>query len=137
MTGTLPSIGKPRTSKTRPRVASPTGTVIGAPVSLDGAAAGKAVGRGHGDRPDPVVAEVLLDLADEGLLPVALEFDGVEDRRQLTGRELDVDDRAGDLDDAAEAGVLGVVGGRHVVGCLLFSAFSAPGRRLRSRSFRG
>ncbi len=33
LTGPLPSIGWPRTSKTRPRVASPTGTVIAAPVS--------------------------------------------------------------------------------------------------------
>ncbi len=32
-TGPLPSIGWPRTSNTRPRVGSPTGTVIGAPVS--------------------------------------------------------------------------------------------------------
>ncbi len=64
-TGPLPSIGLPRTSKTRPRVTSPTGTLIGAPVSRPRRAAGQAVGRGHGHRADPVVAEVLLDLADQ------------------------------------------------------------------------
>ena len=44
-------------------------------------AAGQAVGRGHGDGADPVVAEVLLDLADERLLALALDLDGVVDRR--------------------------------------------------------
>ena len=34
LTGPFPSIGWPRTSNTRPRVDSPTGTVIGAPVSM-------------------------------------------------------------------------------------------------------
>ena len=63
--------------------------------------AGEAVGRRHRDRPDPVVAEVLLDLADEVVLPVAGDRHRVVDRGQLPGRELDVDDRAGDLDDPA------------------------------------
>ena len=77
------------------------GTVIGPPVSTDGDAAGEPVGRGHRDGADPVVAEVLLDLADERVLALALDLDRVVDRRQLAGRELDVDDRAGDLDDPA------------------------------------
>src|SRR5919109_1172544 len=89
-TGPLLSIGRPRTSNTRPSVASPTGTEIGAPVS-HGDAPRQAVGRGHRHRPDPVVAEVLLDLADERVLTLALDLDGVQDRRQLAGRELDVD----------------------------------------------
>ena len=55
-------------------------------------AAREAVGRGHGHGAHPVVAEVLLDLADERILALALDLDGVVDGRQLAGRELDVDD---------------------------------------------
>ncbi len=59
----------------RPSVASPTGTVIGPPVSITSAAALEAVRRVHRHRAHPVVAEVLLHLADElaGLaVPVAV-----------------------------------------------------------------
>ena len=55
----------------RPSVASPTGTVIGPPVSITSAPR-EAVGRVHRDRAHAVVAEVLLDLADEQLLPAAM-----------------------------------------------------------------
>ena len=79
-------------------------------------AAGEPVGRGHRDRADPVVAEVLLDLADERLQPLALDLDGVVDARQPAGRELDVHDGAGDLDDSADRGRCG---SRHVGWCLL------------------
>ena len=81
-------------------------------------AAGEAVGRGHRDGADPVVAEVLLDLADERLLARALDLDGVVDAGQLAGRELDVHDGSGDLDDSAGRGRCG---GRHVGGasCVL------------------
>jgi hypothetical protein len=51
-----------------PSVDSPTGTVIGRPCRGRDAA-GETVGRGHGHGPDPVVAEVLLDLADRRLQP--------------------------------------------------------------------
>ena len=54
----------PMTLMRRPSVASPTGTVIGAPVSMDLGAAREAVGGVHGDGADLVVAEVLLHLAD-------------------------------------------------------------------------
>ena len=120
----LLSIGRPRTSNTRPSVASPTGTVIGAPVSRTGDAAGEPVGRRHRHGADPVVAEVLLDLAHERILALALDLDGVEDLGQLAGGELDVDDGSGDLDDPARR-----VGGgdRHGVGCLL--------RPVRQRAF--
>ena len=53
----------------RPSVASPTGTVIGAAGVDDLGAAGEAVGRVHRDRAHAVVAEVLLDLADERARP--------------------------------------------------------------------
>ena len=59
------STGSPRTFHTRPSVTFPTGTEIGSPVSSDVDAARQAVGRVHGDRAHPVVAEVLLDLRDE------------------------------------------------------------------------
>ncbi len=52
----------------RPSVASPTGTVIGAPVSIDLETAGEPVGRVHRDRAHAVVAEVLLHLAHEHAL---------------------------------------------------------------------
>ena len=56
----------------RPSVSLPTGTVIGPPVSITSCAALQAVGRVHRDRAHAVVAEVLLDLADQGLLGAAL-----------------------------------------------------------------
>jgi hypothetical protein len=113
----LPSIALPRTSKTRPRVTSPTGTLIGPPVSWTAVPRGEAVGRRHRDRADPVVAEVLLDLADQRQIAFALDLDRVVDRGKPAGRELDVDDRSGDLDHLAGGG--GGGGGRHGVRCLL------------------
>ena len=49
----------------RPSVSSPTGTVIGPPVSITSSPRAQAVGRVHRDRADAVVAEVLLHLADQ------------------------------------------------------------------------
>ena len=49
----------------RPSVASPTGTVIGAPVSITSSAPREPVGGVHRHRAHAVVAEVLLDLAHE------------------------------------------------------------------------
>jgi hypothetical protein len=67
----------------------------------------QAVGRGHGHGAHPVVAEVLLDLAHQGVA-VALDADRVEDPRQPAGRELDVHHRPGDLDHPAN-GLLGLL----------------------------
>ncbi len=61
------SIGSPSRLKMRPSVAVPTGTEIGAPVSMTSAPRRQAVGRVHRDRADAVVAEELLHLADERL----------------------------------------------------------------------
>ena len=58
----------------RPRVLSPTGTEIGAPVSRTGAATCQTVGCVHGDRADAVIAEVLLDL--EGQRGCIAAFNG-------------------------------------------------------------
>ena len=68
---------------------------------LRGRAAGQTVCGGHGDAADPVIAQMLLDLADDLDAVAAHDFYGVVDARQPSGREFDVDDRAGDLDHAA------------------------------------
>ena len=104
-------------------------------------AAGQAVGRRHRHGADPVVAQVLLDLADERR-PFALDLDGVVDRRQLAGWELDVDDGSGDLDHPARPGGCG---GRHGsssaswvrLARLAGLRSSGLARPTRSRSFRG
>ena len=64
-TGPRPSIGSPSRLKTRPSVSLPTGTLTGPPVSTTGMPADQAVGRAQGHAPDPVAAEVLLDLAGQ------------------------------------------------------------------------
>ena len=66
-----------------------------------------AVGRLHRDRADAVLAQVLLDLDDdvERLASVfrrRLDVQGVVNRGQVPGLELDVHDRPDDLDDAAD-----------------------------------
>src|SRR3546814_7408651 len=68
----------------------------------DGLAAGRAVGRVHGDRADGVLAEVLRDFEDEPVA-VVVGFERVQNRGELTG-ELDVEDGADDLCDAARGG---------------------------------
>ena len=74
-------------SCTRPSVAGPTGTEIGAPVSIDRHAAPHAVGRLHRDRAHAVLAEMLLDLGDDVDASAASarlgdDADGVVDRGQ-------------------------------------------------------
>ena len=96
-------------------------------------AACQAVGGGHRHGAHPVVAEVLLDLADERLA-LAQDLDRVEDRRQLAGRELDVDDRAGDGDHVAD-GAFGAGLGCAVATAMLVSS-SVSGVRTRSRRWR-
>src|SRR3546814_14944489 len=61
-----------------------------------------AVGRVHRDRADGVLAEVLRDFEDE-TVAVVVGFERVQNRGELTG-ELDVDDGAADLCDAARGG---------------------------------
>jgi peptide chain release factor 1 len=103
------------------------------PGVADRDAAGETVRGGHRDAADPVVAQVLLDLADERLAALAEDLDRVEDRGQLACGELDVDHRTGDLDDPA--GRFGSCGGGCHRGVSLL--VSAAGRRSRSRSSRG
>ncbi len=82
-------------------MASPTGTVIGWPVSITSTPLREAVGGFHGDGAHLVVAEVLLHLADHLVLALAdADLEGVVDGRDLV-REPDVDDRPDHLDDCA------------------------------------
>jgi hypothetical protein len=89
--------------------------------------AGQTVGGRHGHGADPVVAEVLLHFADDLDSVAAHDLDGVEDPRQLAGRELDVDDRAGDLDHTADGRAGSSLGGcRHrCVGASWFRRLAA------------
>ncbi len=69
-------------------------------------AALQAVGRLHRDRAHAVLAEVLLDLDDDVDVLIGAgwprDAHGVVDRGQVAAGELDVDDRADDLDDFAD-----------------------------------
>ena len=98
-TGPFSSTGSPMTLRMRPRVPSPTGTEIGAPVSLTDGAADEAVGRVHRDGADGDLAEVLGDLEHEALA-VVVGLERVQDLGQVAF-ELDVDDRADDLGNLA------------------------------------
>ena len=84
----------------RPSVSGPTGTVIGAPVSVTWLAAHQAVGRVHGDGAHGVLAEMLRHFEHQALALV-LGVQRVQDRRQLAV-ELHVDDGAHDLGDRAD-----------------------------------
>ena len=72
-------------------------------VAHDGAA-DQAVGGLHADAAHPALADLLGDLGGTVIgraLELDVHLDGVVDLGQRVGRELDVDDRAGDRDDAA------------------------------------
>ena len=89
------------TLRMRPRVASPTGTEIGPPVSVTVAAADQAVGGVHGDGAHGRLAEVLGDLEHQALA-VVVGLERVQDLGQVV-LELHVDDRADDLGDLADS----------------------------------
>ena len=59
------STGSPSRSNTRPRQASPTGTLMGPPVSTAFDTADKAVGGGHGNAADDAIADMLGNLDDQ------------------------------------------------------------------------
>ena len=93
----------------------PTGTEIGAPVSRMLHPALQAVGRAEGDGADAAAAEVLGDLAPEGVgARLAehgarhLDAEGVIDQGQVLLRELGVQRGADDLRHFAVVGVLNV-----------------------------
>ena len=72
---------------------------------------GQSVGRLHADRPHAAAAELLGDLGEHGdrlALDGDVELQGGVDLRQRVRWELDVDDGAGDADDATFAGSLSI-----------------------------
>jgi hypothetical protein len=94
-------------------------------------AADQAVGGLHRDGAHQVVAQVLGDLQGERLREVTerhLDGQGVVQLGNLVARELDVDDGAGDADDAADPGlsVGGVGGGGHQLSLPVLTRASAP-----------
>ena len=100
------------TLKTLPLVTSPTGTEIGAPVSRTSWPRTRPSVGFKRDRADEVVAEVLGDLERDLVRLVAdgdRRLQRVVDAGDGVVRELDVDDRAGDPGDAADAGGLRLV----------------------------
>ena len=115
------SIASPITLKMRPSVRSPTGTLIGPPVSVRRRAAAEAVGGVHGDGAHATVAEVLLHLRHElGGAAVAVaqvDLERVVDRGQVPVLERDVEHDALDLDDAAGLGVSHVSGSLEELRC--------------------
>ncbi len=78
-------------------------------------AALEAVGRLHADDPHAAVTDLLRDLGDDrdrDAFELGVHLDGEVDLGQRVGRELDVDDRAGDGDDAAVLQRLGILAAR-------------------------
>ena len=84
----------------RPSVSSPTGTEIGAPVSVHFLAAHQALGGVHRDGAHGVLAEMLRDFEHQAVAAV-LGLERVQDRRQVI-LELHVDDGADDLGDLSD-----------------------------------
>ena len=81
-TGPSSSTGSPMTLMMRPSMPGPTGTEIGAPVSIDLLAAHQALGRVHGDAAHGVLAEMLGDFEHQPVA-VVVGLERVEDRRQV------------------------------------------------------
>ena len=98
-------------------------------------AALQAVGRLQADGPHAAVADLLRDLGGDGdrlALELDVHLEREVDLGQRVGRELDVDDRAGDRDDATvlQRRSLGGVGGHgHVRLLWLGDQWSARARR--------
>ena len=70
--GPASSTGSPMTFMMRPRVPSPTGTAIGAPVSVTPCPRTSTLGRVHGDAADDVLAELLRHFEDEAVALVVV-----------------------------------------------------------------
>ena len=97
--GPASSTGSPMTFMMRPSVPSPTGTEIGAPVSVTSCPRTRPFGNVHRDAAHGVLAEMLRDFEHEAVAVVG-RLQRVEDRRQFA-LELHVDDGADHLGDAA------------------------------------
>ncbi len=115
LTGPRPSIGSPIRLNTRPSVALPDGhRHRGAGIDAF-LAADHAVGAAQGDAADAAAAQVLLHFAGEvdlDPLVLAVDLDGVVDRRQMGFGEFDVERRADHLGYVANAFRGGLMVGR-------------------------
>ena len=114
----------------RPSVSAPTGTVIGAPVSIDLLAAHQTFGRVHGDDAHGVLAEMLGDFEHQPVAAV-LGLQRVQDRRQMPV-ELHVDDGADDLAHLAGAPSARMAGLVAVAVTVSAAAFLARGAAARA-----
>ena len=83
----------------RPRVSSPTGTVIGRTGVVNNLTADQTFGRVHGDRADGVFTEVLRNFENEAVAEI-VGFQRVQNLRQNTTIEGNVDNGADNLADA-------------------------------------
>ncbi len=92
LTGPASSTGSPMTLMMRPSVSSPTGTMIGEPVSTTSWPRTRPSGAVHGDRAHGILAEMLRYLENQAVAMV-LGFQRIQNRRQMSV-ELYVDDRA-------------------------------------------
>ena len=101
----LPSTGSPTTFRMRPRHSAPTGIEIGAPVFLTSMPRTRPSVESIAIARTEPLAEVLRHLEHQVVGLVADRRVGQRERgqqrRQLAGRELDVDDRADDLGNLA------------------------------------
>ena len=82
-TGPLPSMGWPSTLKTRPSVASPTGTVIGPPVSRASVPRARPSVVVMATARTQLLPRCCCTSQTSGSLALALDLDRVEDGRQL------------------------------------------------------
>ena len=108
-TGPASSTGSPMTFMMRPSVPLPTGTMMGAPVSRHGLAAGQALGRVHRDAAHRVDSPSCWATSSTRRCAVVVGLERVQDLGQVAV-ELHVDDGADHLRDPA--GRVGADGGR-------------------------
>ena len=106
-TGPSSSTGSPMTLSTRPSVASPTGILIGEPVSSACMPRTRPSVGTMATQRTPVLTEVLLDLGDDierhaGFGARVLDTHRVVDGRQVLFVELDVHHRTDDLNHASD-----------------------------------
>ena len=96
----------------RPSAAAPTGTEIGAPVSMTSMPRTTRVGGAHRDRAHLVAADVLLHLdrhADVlARVRRRVDLERVVELGQVPRLELDVEHRADDLDDLADVACVAI-----------------------------
>ena len=110
--GPASSTGSPITLMMRPSISSPTGTMMGAPVSATGVPRTRPSVEVHGDGANRVLAEMLRHFENEAIALIG-GLQSIQDFRQVIV-EFHVDDSADHLRDVTRGR-----GGSH---CLVLSA---------------